>query len=128
MSELRFSLPADVLEEVASLVAGRVLDELGQRQEAGEPWRLLDVEEIAGRLGRSPRWVKERVKTAGLPVVRLDGGALAFDLEAVREWALSRQVPPPELLAGRLQASRDAAPRGRLGGRRRTRKPEAETR
>jgi hypothetical protein len=41
-----------------------------------EPWRLLTVREAAARLGRSERWVRERVKAGDLATVRLDGGAL----------------------------------------------------
>lgn len=42
------------------------------------------------------------MKDRGLPYIRLDGGALAFDLELVREWALAQSVPALDA-CGRLQ-------------------------
>src|SRR5262249_49006331 len=70
-----------------------------------EPWRLLDLEEVAGRLGRSTRWVRERAKRGELPFVRLDGGALAFELEDVRTFVDSRRISAgePSVLAEGLQ-------------------------
>jgi excisionase family DNA binding protein len=53
---------------------------------------LLDVSEVAERLGRSTRWVRERAKRGDLPFVRLDGSALAFDLEDVRGFARARRI------------------------------------
>jgi excisionase family DNA binding protein len=44
--------------------------------------QLLDV---------SPNTVDRLIKEEGLPVIRL-GGTLRFDLEAVRAWALRRQL------------------------------------
>ena len=106
-------LLAGLVDEVAERVAERVLAELDQRGPVAEqePWRLLGVDEIAERLGRSRRWVLEAVKTRGLPFVRLDGGALGFELKQVRAWARARQVPAPEpvALAGRLQRGRETA-------------------
>ncbi len=58
-----------------------------------EPWRLLNVREVAAMLGRSPRWVHGAVKERELPYVRLDGGALMFDREQVIAWAKARSIP-----------------------------------
>lgn len=120
------TLPPNVLEElvadVAERIATRVLAGLELPAPAGEePWRLADVEEVAARLGRSKRWVHGAVKERGLPFIRLDGGALAFDLDDVRAWARDRRVPAaePEALAGRWQGGRNGAPED--GSRTRTR-------
>ena len=48
------------------------------------------MSEVAARLGRSTRWVRERA--GDLAFVRLDGGALAFDLEDVRCFARERRI------------------------------------
>ena len=82
-----------LLDELAERVAGRVLAEIATHSEpTSEPWHLLDVEEAAARLGRSGRWVRERAKRGDLPFVKLDGGALAFDLEDVRSFAHERRI------------------------------------
>ena len=62
-------------------------------------------------LGRSERSVHTYVKDRGLPYIRLDGGALAFDPDDVRAWARARRVPAAEddPLAERWQATRDPA-------------------
>lgn len=104
-----------LVELLAETVAPRVAAELagGERAEPvdGELWRLLGVEEAAGRLGRSSRWVRERAKRGELPFVRLDGGALAFELEDLRAFAEARRVAveAPGVLAGRLQVLGQAA-------------------
>jgi len=88
-------LLAGLLDELAERVAGRVLAELAARpglEAPSEQWRLLDVEEVAGRLGRSTRWVRERAKRGDLPWVRLDGGALAFDPDDVRAFVRERRI------------------------------------
>ena len=40
-------------------------------------WRLLTLQEAAERLGRSERWLRERVRRREIAVHRIDGGALA---------------------------------------------------
>jgi excisionase family DNA binding protein len=92
------TLPAEVfdglVERVADAVAERVVAHLATSVSAtAEPWRLLDVQEVAQTLGRSRRWVHQAVKERGLPYIRLDGGALAFELEAVQAWARGRSIP-----------------------------------
>lgn len=76
------------------LIAVAVADELERRgsvrpaedsQPEGEPWRLLTLDEAAKRLGRSPRWLRERKEQVGY--VRLDGGALTFRLEDLQAFA-----------------------------------------
>jgi predicted DNA-binding transcriptional regulator AlpA len=117
-----YTLPADALavlvdllaNAVAARVAAIVLDAMtasGQAtSQAGtrpspEAWRLLNVAQVAELLGRSPRWVHGAVKDKGLPYIRLDGGALAFDVDDVRAWARARRVPEagPSMLSGRCQ-------------------------
>jgi excisionase family DNA binding protein len=76
-----------------------------------DPWRLLGVEEVAERLGRSTRWVRDRAKRGELPWIKLDGGALAFDLADVQAFARARRVSADDAgsLAGRLQGGRKCA-------------------
>jgi excisionase family DNA binding protein len=113
-------LLVEVVDRIAGALAPRLSDALVAccERPAPEPWRLLDVDEVAATLGRSRRWVHGAVKERGLPFVRLDGGALAFDPEDVRAWARARRVPAaePTPLATRLQPPRDAAPRAALDG------------
>ncbi len=92
----------EIAQRVAAILHGKGLD-----PSPGESWRLLSVDEVAASLGRSRRWVHGAVKDRGLPFIRLDGGALAFDLDDVRTWARGRRVPAEtdDPLAGRLQAS-----------------------
>jgi excisionase family DNA binding protein len=87
-----------LLEELAELVAER-FDVSAAAAVEGEPWRLLNLEEAAARLGRSERWVRERVKRGDLPHVRLDGGALAFELDDLRAFAEARRVSASEARA-----------------------------
>jgi hypothetical protein len=102
-----------LVDLLADAVAERVLARLKPTPAPAqaEPWRLLNVDEVAATLGRSKRWVHSAVKERGLPIVRLDGGALAFDPDAVRAWALARQVPAvdAETLAGRWQGNGNGA-------------------
>lgn len=105
---------AAVVDRVAAEVAERVRVELDEALPvtAPEPWRLLTADEVAERLGRSKRWVHQSIRERGLPYVRIDGGALGFELEQVRAWARTRQVPAwkPVALAPRLQSARQPAP------------------
>ena len=43
-------------------------------------------------LGLSANTVDRLIREEGLPCIRLGPGAIRFDLEAVREWALRRQL------------------------------------
>lgn len=93
--DLAFTLPAEVLEAIAEQLAPRIVAQLDGRlpataAEYGEPWRLLTLKEAAARLGRSERWVRERKEQIGY--VRLDGGALAFDVEDLQAFARERRV------------------------------------
>lgn len=119
------NLPSEVVDEfaaqVAALLAPKVIVALGRVSlSSGSPtpaWALVGVDEVAAVLGRSKRWVHGAVKERGLPFIRLDGGALAFDLEDVRGWALDRRVPALDVdsLAGGLRAPRN--PRVHRGSR-----------
>ena len=110
VAPMTFDLDA-ILDELAARVAAR-LDSATDSPAPSSPWRLLDVDEVAAMLGRSPRSVHTYVKR-GLPFIRLDGGALAFDPDDVRAWARARRVPAaePEPLAERWQGGRQAARR-----------------
>lgn len=125
-------LPANALDDlvaaVADAVAERVIAALDVRATTaaeGELWHLLTTEELATRLGRSQRWIREKAKSGELPWIRLDGGALAFDLADVQEFARARRVP--ELALRRLPALAGASG-GRMDsaipGRSRRGKPE----
>jgi len=110
---MTFDLDA-ILDDLAARLAARLeqLPDDAHTSSASEPWRLLNVEEVATMLGRSRRWVHGAVKERGLPYCRLDGGALAFDPADVRAWARERRVPAvdDDPLASRWQAARKAAP------------------
>lgn len=114
------TLPANMLDLLVAELASRLAPAIAAEFDGGasaapaEGWRLLTLEDVCGRLGRSDRWVRERVKRGDLPHVRLDGGALAFDLEDVKAFAAARRVAP--VLADRLQAGRDAAAGAGLRG------------
>ena len=90
--ELSLGVGSDLVDAIAEAVAARLASQM-QQVEAGEPWRLWDLAETAGRLGRSERWVRERANRGDLPRIKLDGGALAFDPEDVRAFAWARRVP-----------------------------------
>lgn len=117
MRPLNLSGLEELLEGLVDQVAGQVAERVREELEArgpvveAEPWRLLGVDEVAERLGRSRRWVHQAIRERGLPYVRLDGGALGFELEQVRDWARARQVPAskPVALAPRLQDARQPA-------------------
>jgi predicted DNA-binding transcriptional regulator AlpA len=99
---------------VADALAPKLAEELSRAippPQVAEPWRLVGVVEVAAMLGRSRRWVHGAVKERGLPYIRLDGGALAFDPHDVKEWARGRRVPAVESdpLADRLQGPREGA-------------------
>lgn len=96
MSEFGLRIPDEALEAVAARVAELVVEALPARS-AEEPWRLLTVEAAAARLGRSTRWVRDRKDAIGW--VRLDGGALAFELEDVRRYARERRIACEPLAA-----------------------------
>jgi excisionase family DNA binding protein len=84
-----------LIDEITETIVSRVVAELDGRVAAGqgeEPWRLLNVEEAAERLGRSTRWVRERVKGGQLPYVRLDGSAFAFEFKDLEAFAKARRV------------------------------------
>jgi excisionase family DNA binding protein len=88
---LALVVPEELVEQVAVRVAELVLERL-PAQATEEPWHLLGVEEAARRLGRSTRWVRERVKHGELTHVRLDGGGLAFELDDLRAFARERRI------------------------------------
>ena len=99
---------AALLDLLADRVVERLRPLLERAPATNDPWRLLDVDEAAARLGRSTRWVRERAKRGDLPYVKLDGGALAFELDDLRAFAEARRVGDRPL-AGRLHVLGDPA-------------------
>ena len=103
------NLPAELLEqlidEFASKLARLLAPEVAALVPAAveERWRLWTLDETAAALGRSERWVRERVKRGNLAFIRLDGGALAFLPADVVAFAEARRVAP--VLADRLQVA-----------------------
>jgi hypothetical protein len=82
--------PPGLVEAIAGVIAAEVRPSIAAREDR---WQLWNIEETGARLGRSERWIRERVRRGDLPHVKLDGGALAFDPEDVRRFAASRRVP-----------------------------------
>jgi predicted DNA-binding transcriptional regulator AlpA len=110
---LSYDVLEPVVARVAELIADRVVERLADLEvvPAEDAWRLLKLVDAAERLGRSERWIRERVRRGELPYVRLDGGALAFLLEDIRLFAEARRISAdrPVALAGRLQGGGNAA-------------------
>lgn len=107
------STPAELLEQLVDAIAGELAVRAGAGLAASAPveqWRLATLEEAAAMMTRSERWVRERVKRGDLPVIRLDGGALAFDVDDLRAFAAARRVGSVDVVApaasgpGRLRA------------------------
>jgi excisionase family DNA binding protein len=114
-----------VLERFVPPIAAELATALPKLEPINEPWRLLTVDDVATRLGRSTRWVRERVKQGELPFVRLDAGALAFELEDVQAFARSRRISAREssVLAARLHDHRNSGSQGRFERRERAMTP-----
>lgn len=92
-------------EELASIVRTELEEAGALGTSPAAPWRLLTLEDACERLGRSGRWVRERVRSGELPVVRLDGGALAFEVADLQAFAAARRVDATAgMLASRLQS------------------------
>lgn len=112
---------ATVLDGLVALVVDGVLDGLRAPVLVEPPaWRLLTLAEAASRLGRSERWVRDRIKAGELPYVRLDGGAFAFELDDLQTFARVRRIGAEglESLAERLQVPLHPAPGAALLARR----------
>lgn len=102
-----------VLDGLVGLLVDGVLDGLREPTMVEPPsWRLLTLAEAAERLGRSERWVRDRIKAGELPYVRLDGGAFAFELDDLQTFARVRRIGAEglESLAERLHVSLHPAP------------------
>ena len=112
-SDLSLTVPADLVERVADLVAERVAELVADRLDGDpaqqEPPRLLSTAEAAAWFGRSERWVRDRKKDGTLPWVRLDGGPSAFRLEDLRAFAEARRIACDPTTDGRakLNGGRD---------------------
>lgn len=102
-----------VVERLTPAITADLASTLSEIRRETLHWRLLNVEEAAARLGRSSRWVRERVKRGQLPYIKLDGGALAFELGDVQAFAEARRISAgePAVLAERLQVARQPATR-----------------
>lgn len=84
---------APLIEAIAEQLAPRIAELVVKAMPVPapeEPWRLLTVDEVSGRLGRSTKWVRKHKDAIGW--VRLDRGALAFELEDVRRFARERRI------------------------------------
>jgi predicted DNA-binding transcriptional regulator AlpA len=125
-----------ILDMLLDELADRVAVRLGHRETRGTSpapagdagWRLLNVDEVGAMLGRSKRSVHSYVKERGLPYIRLDSGALAFDPDDVKAWAKARRVPAAEAdpLASRWQTTGESASANGSGNGRRPAMPKAE--
>ena len=69
------------LDALADAIADRVI----ARMQAGQPERLLTVEEAAKYLGRSARAVRHLIATKALPVVR-EGRSVHLDRHELDRW------------------------------------------
>jgi len=87
-----------LLDEIAERVAYRLEQTSTPAMPETEAWRLLTLVEVSERLGRSERWVRDRVKAGDLARVRLDEGAFAFLLEDVIAFAECRRIGAMELV------------------------------
>ena len=76
------------LDALADAIAERVI----ARMQAGQPDRLLTVEEAAKYLGRSARAVRHLVAEGILPVVR-EGRSVHLDRHELDRWIELRQSP-----------------------------------
>jgi hypothetical protein len=126
--------PDDSLEKLIDVFAERLFSRVAADQAGklpiatpdAESWSLLDVHEVAARVGRSTRWVRERAKSGQLPFIRLDGGALAFELEDVKALARARRISAsePTALAARSHDMRNAPPPATSSRRERATDPD----
>ncbi len=67
-----------------------------QKSTPPEPWHLWKVNDVARALGMSRTWVYEKAESGELPCLHL-GGALRFEPEAIRSYALGQRRPPAVL-------------------------------
>jgi hypothetical protein len=111
---LALPFPDELIEAFAARVAALVLEGL-PIPEAEEPWRLLTLDEAAERLGRSTRWVRDHKEE--IAYVRLDSGALAFELDDLRAFASKHRIACTPLAPDEkpLRLSDFSAPRLRAG-------------
>ena len=54
--------------------------------------RMLATKDVAVRLGVTSHTVRNLVKFAGLPAVRLVGSALRYESDSVESWIAARRV------------------------------------
>ena len=80
MSELRVTLPDDLVEEIVETVVERVLTELRRERER----RFLPVREAAIELGMSEAAVRKHVARRQLPASRI-GSRIVIDMSAIEE-------------------------------------------
>ena len=105
-----------LLDQLTANIVAALACELPTAQPQPPAWALLNVQEAAARFHRSTRWVREQAKRGQLPFIRLDGGALAFELEDIQAFARARRIPAddPTTLANRLHTRRSATPEKRF--------------
>ena len=104
-----------LLQQLTTSIVATLTSELVAAQPQPQAWSLLNVHEAAAYFQRSTRWVRQQAKRGQLPFVRLDGGALAFELEDIQAFARARRIAAddPTTLADRSHTRRNAAPRKR---------------
>lgn len=66
---------------------------------------LLTVDEVAERLHRSTRWVRDQIKHDGLSAVRLAAGRYLVDEADLNEWIERKKRPHHPIVAGISEAS-----------------------
>lgn len=90
---MKLELDVD-LEQLAQRAADLVLEQLAASAGAGDGLRdvkLLSAEEVAGLVGRSARWVRERKHRGDLPFVQLDSGSM-FRVQDVDAFIRARRI------------------------------------
>jgi hypothetical protein len=114
VSSFSLTIPAELVESIAARVVELVTDGL-PAPATEEGWHLVDVEEAAGRLTRSTRWVRDHKDEIGY--VRLDGGAFAFEVDDLRRFAQERRVGGEPLAGLADPLHTDGFPVARRSGR-----------
>jgi hypothetical protein len=64
------AVPDELARAISASLRDEVMSLLSSTQDSDD-WRLWNLSETARRLGRSQRWVRERVREGKLPRIRL---------------------------------------------------------
>jgi hypothetical protein len=84
----------DIAQLAADTAVTRALEALVGAPIEDRQNRLLTLGEAAERLSRSSRWLRQRVRSHEIGVVRLDAGALAFTHADIDDFIARHRVPP----------------------------------